>query len=151
MSKSTQRLFQILLRIPDVGKRAVHCVLFALLSVEWRVVIALTVITQRLLFQASIPTLVRMAIIASIKAFETIQFNGMVLSKIMEHFVKMSELSGSELIVTLWATFLLNGANACRAAHKYHAYTKHCRFFEQRISYSRERIDFGVGSTNIGI
>ena len=124
MSKSTQRLFQMLLRIPDVGKRAVHCVLFALLSVEWR--------EHRYRLNRHNPALALSSIHSdpcqngdnsidqSVRDYP-IQWHGFV----QDHgtFRKMSKLSRSEFIVTLWAAFLLNGANACRAVHNYHAYT----------------------------
>ena len=108
----------------------------------------LLVVTQGILVQNVFPTLINIVSVIASRVYETIKYNKMVLSRILQHLVNLTESSGSEWIVILWAEVMLNGANVFREVHKYPACTKHCRIIGQRIGHNGERVNFFSGSAS---
>ena len=63
---------------------------------------ALLVVTQGILSQNAFPTLARLVITTSIKMFETVIFNRMVLYQIVKHLANLVELARFQRIINMW-------------------------------------------------
>ena len=112
---------------------------------------ALLVVTQGILFQNFFPTLVNMLVVTITLVYETIQFNRMVLSKIMNHLGNLRNSAGFLLmspVILPWEYVLNYGAQEFRMMYRYPPCTRHCKVLGQRVGFNGERISFGAESCN---
>ena len=79
---------------------------------------------------------------------ETIQLNGMILSRIMKHTANLAEFARFQLIINMWIEMTILGALTVKPYVKCLPGTKKLKLLGQRIGYNGDRSSFGAGSCN---